>query len=103
MGKSGGRLVVRDARMVRQPGDGSCLFHSLCYGLKLNGGGRGQEAKQLRQDPARFIAKNPQLEISGDTLEEWIKWTRKPQCETTQTEWQLLAGAEASRWPLAPS
>ena len=33
MGKPGGNYVLRDARVVRQPGDGSCLFHSLTYGM----------------------------------------------------------------------
>ncbi|KAL3913114.1 MAG: hypothetical protein SGPRY_008099, partial [Prymnesium sp.] len=27
-------LPSSSVRVVRQPGDGSCLFHSLCYGLK---------------------------------------------------------------------
>mmetsp|Transcript_75086 Transcript_75086/g.195661 ORF Transcript_75086/g.195661 Transcript_75086/m.195661 type:complete len:352 (+) Transcript_75086:1-1056(+) len=74
MGKSGGRLVVRQARTVPQPGDGSCLFHSLCFGL--NGGqSHGQfRAGSLRKELASFIQRNPLVKISGDTLEEWVKW-----------------------------
>ena len=30
---SGGSFFIKRARVVRQPGDGSCLFHSLAYGL----------------------------------------------------------------------
>lgn len=74
MGKSGGRLIVRQARHVPQPGDGSCLFHSLCFGLN---GGRSQgqfRAGALRKELANFIQRNPQLEISGDTIEEWVRW-----------------------------
>jgi len=28
----------------------------------------------LRRELALFISRNPRLEISGDTLEEWVKW-----------------------------
>lgn len=72
MGRSGGRLLIRNGQPVRQPGDGSCLFHSLCYGLK--GLQMGGSAQSLRQEIATFIGRNPQLEISGDTLEEWVRW-----------------------------
>mmetsp|Transcript_4373 Transcript_4373/g.10579 ORF Transcript_4373/g.10579 Transcript_4373/m.10579 type:complete len:470 (+) Transcript_4373:44-1453(+) len=76
MGKGGGKVIVRNAYTVRQPGDGSCLFHSLCFGL--NGGrqanGSGLRAEQLRRQLMAFIEQNPTLQISGDTLEEWIKW-----------------------------
>ena len=47
---------------------GSCLFHSLCYGL-----GSGS-APGLRKDIARFIASNPNLEVAGDPLKDWIEW-----------------------------
>lgn len=74
MGRSGGKLVIRSGRPVRQPGDGSCLFHSLCFGLN---GGRSQGrffASQLRRELARFIQDHPTTKISGDTLEEWVRW-----------------------------
>lgn len=74
MGQSGGKFMLRGARVVRQPGDGSCLFHSLSFGL--NGGrSNGQtRAGQLRRELAQFVARNPSREIAGDTLQEWIKW-----------------------------
>ena len=50
------------------PPDGSCLFHSLCYGLGLS------SAPSLRKEIANFIAKNPDLEIAGDPLKDWIAW-----------------------------
>lgn len=76
MGSDGGNFVLRNAKTIKQPGDGSCLFHSLCYGLSRMGLGRfgRAEADMLRREIARFIADNPHLEISGDTLEEWIRW-----------------------------
>jgi len=73
MGSDGGNFVLRNARTIKQPGDGSCLFHSLCFGLSRTGVGR-YEAYSLRREIARFIEENPHLEISGDTLEEWIRW-----------------------------
>lgn len=36
---------IRSARVVRQPGDGSCLFHSMSYGLK-----DGSSASSLRRE-----------------------------------------------------
>merc|ERR1712241_916075 len=33
MGCDCGAFVLRKARVVRQPGDGSCLFHSMAFGL----------------------------------------------------------------------
>lgn len=68
------KFVLKRGREVRQPGDGSCLFHSLCFGL--NGGQRGGRfnAHQLRKDLTRFIQQHPHLEVAGDTLEEWVRW-----------------------------
>jgi hypothetical protein len=42
MGSDGGNVIVANARVVRQPGDGSCLFHSLAHGL-----GDGTSALQV--------------------------------------------------------
>jgi len=69
MGGSGGH-VLRNARVVRQPGDGSCLFHSMNYGFGGGGGG----AMSLRREIANFLEHNPQLQIAGDSLEDWVKW-----------------------------
>ena len=54
---------------VRQPGDGSCLFHSLAYGL-----GGGYRARALRRQIANFIRQNPDLDIADSPLRDWIKW-----------------------------
>ena len=35
MGGAGGSVFVTGAQPVRQPGDGSCLFHSMNHGLRL--------------------------------------------------------------------
>jgi hypothetical protein len=65
---SGGNFFTRNGRVVRQPGDGSCLFHSLAYGL------RGASAGQLRRSIAEFIGKNGKLMIADSPLSDWVKW-----------------------------
>eukprot|EP01043_Picozoa_sp_COSAG02_P006954 COSAG02_NODE_204_length_29210_cov_36.596579_2_plen_383_part_00 len=65
---TGGNFVLSKAKEVRMPPDGSCLFHSLCYGLGMS------SAASLRKEIANFIAKNPDLEIAGDPLKDWIAW-----------------------------
>jgi len=69
MGGSGGNYVLRNARVISQPGDGSCLYHSISFGL-----GQRNGAHMLRRELASFLQQNPKLEIAGDTLEEWVRW-----------------------------
>jgi len=64
-----GAPIVRHARVVQQPGDGSCLFHSLCYGLN-----EGSTASSLRRDICGYIAKNPEMRIADTAIEEWIRY-----------------------------
>lgn len=73
MGGNGGNFILKRARLIRQPGDGSCLFHSLCYGLQRVKNEHGH-ASSLRRELMHFIRRNAQLEIAGDTIEEWVKW-----------------------------
>eukprot|EP01041_Mallomonas_annulata_P010474 gene10474-21849_t len=58
-----------NARVIRQPGDGSCLFHSLSYGLR-----DGSLAHALRSEICSFIERNPDIEISETPLKDWVKW-----------------------------
>jgi len=60
---------IRNARVARQPGDGSCLFHSMCYGLK-----DGSVASTLREEICAYINRNPELEISETPLKDWVRW-----------------------------
>merc|ERR1740117_1925205 len=81
MGENCGNYVLRNAKVLRQPGDGSCLFHSLVFGLQgavgnqrqqqhwQGRGGGGGSAGELRRELAGFVMENPRLEIAGDTLE----------------------------------
>jgi len=68
MGGSGGNFVLRSARVIPQPGDGNCLYHSMSYGL------RNCTAASLRRELADFLRHNPSLQIAGDSLEEWVRW-----------------------------
>ncbi len=61
--------VLHSARVVRQPADGSCLFHSLAHGLK-----DGCNAHALRRQTAAFIESHPDMEISDSPLRDWVMW-----------------------------
>eukprot|EP00927_Polykrikos_kofoidii_P026752 TRINITY_DN23772_c0_g1_i1.p1 TRINITY_DN23772_c0_g1~~TRINITY_DN23772_c0_g1_i1.p1 ORF type:complete len:580 (-),score=119.86 TRINITY_DN23772_c0_g1_i1:169-1908(-) len=63
-----GEHILRSARIVQQPGDGSCLFHSLSYGLKST------NATKLRADVADFVAENPEAIVAGNPLKDWVLW-----------------------------
>merc|ERR1712176_912205 len=64
---AGAKFAPASARVVRQPGDGNCLFHSLAYGLDK------VTAASLRGEICTFMEKNPSLSIAGTTLSEWIQ------------------------------
>mmetsp|Transcript_16718 Transcript_16718/g.25113 ORF Transcript_16718/g.25113 Transcript_16718/m.25113 type:complete len:261 (+) Transcript_16718:42-824(+) len=61
--------VIRNGRVIRQPGDGSCLFHSMSYGLR-----DGSSASSLRREVCTFIKRNPNMEIADTPLSDWIHW-----------------------------
>jgi len=61
-------VVLRSAKVVKQPGDGSCLFHSLAYGL------RAGDASRLRAEIADFIAANPEVEVADNPIKDWVLW-----------------------------
>lgn len=73
LGADSGNFVLRAGHCVQQPPDGSCLFHSLCHGLNGLTGSR-LSAAELRAQLADFIASIPELDIAGDTIEEWVQW-----------------------------
>ena len=63
-----GQMIAR-ANVIRQPGNGSCLFHSLATGL-----GGDANATKLRAEICAFIAANPDFKICETPLSDWIKW-----------------------------
>jgi hypothetical protein len=56
------------AREVKQPGDGSCLFHALCYALD-----DGTTGHELRREVSKHIKDNPNMEIANLPLKDWVK------------------------------
>ena len=68
--------LPRGTRVVPQPGDGSCLFHSLAFGMRALGrnGEKGVDADGLREAIASFIETNPEAELGGTPLSDWISW-----------------------------
>lgn len=66
---SGPAEVLHDVHVARQPGDGNCLFHSLSYGLR-----DGSTAAELRKQIVAFIEANPDLEIQGSPIKDWVQW-----------------------------
>lgn len=62
-------VAERDALVVPQPGDGSCLFHALSYGLR-----DGSSAESLRQEIVRFMEDSPEANIASLKLEDWVMY-----------------------------
>ncbi|CAJ1348603.1 unnamed protein product, partial [Effrenium voratum] len=83
--------TAKGLKVVHQPGDGNCLFHSLAYGLGK------EKAASLRRRVCDFMQKNPQLEISGSPLTEWIEMTS--QCSVDSYASKMRRGGE---WGGAP-
>mmetsp|Transcript_73884 Transcript_73884/g.131098 ORF Transcript_73884/g.131098 Transcript_73884/m.131098 type:complete len:399 (-) Transcript_73884:30-1226(-) len=73
MGGDAGTFVLRNARVVRQPGDGSCLFHSMAFGLREECS-EDVSASALRDALMTYLEANPNVVIAGDKLEEWVQW-----------------------------
>jgi len=66
------RLGHHSVRVMRMPGDGSCLFHSIAYGL--NALGYQEAGHTVRYRVANFIAERPDFEITGTPLRSWVDW-----------------------------
>jgi hypothetical protein len=54
-------------RVVRQPGDGACLFHSLALGHPIDG-------IELRTTLARFIRDHPSFRLGDQSVADWVAW-----------------------------
>mmetsp|Transcript_43634 Transcript_43634/g.98160 ORF Transcript_43634/g.98160 Transcript_43634/m.98160 type:complete len:151 (-) Transcript_43634:276-728(-) len=66
--EAGQGAVEARGRVVAQPGDGSCLFHSLSFGLG------GVSAQGLRREVADYVAGHPRTEIVGVPISDWVLW-----------------------------
>jgi len=75
------RSLPRQAYDVRRmPGDGSCLFHSLAFGLQALG--FRHDNRSIRNEVSRFIADNPNFEITGTPLRCWVDWDSRMTVES---------------------
>ncbi|CAK0900631.1 unnamed protein product, partial [Prorocentrum cordatum] len=63
--------IVRasEAKVYAQPGDGSCLFHSLSFGLPDR-----PSAATLRRDICSFMVRNPTVTIADTAIQDWIRY-----------------------------
>jgi hypothetical protein len=60
-----------ECNIIRQPGDGSCLYHSLAHSLRPI---HRVEAQSLRKQIASFMEKTPNVEIADTPLSDWVKY-----------------------------
>ena len=67
--------TLRMARIIPQAGDGSCLFHSMSYGLK-----DGSNASTLRRDICDYIKEHPETPICKTPLSDWVQWDSGLDC-----------------------
>lgn len=77
--------IVRNARVIPQPADGSCLFHSLSYGL-----GDRSNAQTLRREICSYLEKHPDTVIADTSLKDWIHYDSGG---TVQSYAQRMAGS----------
>lgn len=70
LGGTSGNFVVSNAKIIKQPGDGSCLFHSLVCGLPPP----VIPAFTLRKKLSKWIVANPLQIIADSPLKDWIQW-----------------------------
>ena len=70
-------------KVIGQPGDGSCLFHSLACGL-----GGGMTARILRKEIEDYICAHPDEDLHESAIKEWVQWD-SGNTVTTYTEMML--------------
>ena len=65
--------VEAGGRLIKQPADGSCLYHALSYGAGRLGL-RKPSATDLRRSLAQWARDNERLRVAGKTLRTWLHW-----------------------------
>ena len=66
---TGGLWTVE--RVQKMPADGNCMFHALVYGR--DGLTTTHKAALLRMEIVAAIRANPQMELAGSSIEEWVR------------------------------
>ena len=64
--QTNGQTPIR-ARLRRQPGDGSCLFHSVGYHV-------GKSGSEVRRQVVDWMKQNQTAQINGSPLHKWLEW-----------------------------
>lgn len=82
MGEGCDKVTLFLARVVRQPGDGSCLYHSLCYGLGMHAPG---SATRLRGELADWVLQNGDATIADTPVRDWVRWDSGSSCREYST------------------
>ncbi|KAH8072710.1 hypothetical protein JL721_3355 [Aureococcus anophagefferens] len=95
-GADGGNAYLRRGEVIRQPGDGSCLFHSLAYGLRLQN--RHGDARQLRRELMDWLSRNPDASIADTPVGDWVKWDSNCSVDDYTARMRGAGWAAASRW-----
>ncbi|CAK0803154.1 unnamed protein product [Prorocentrum cordatum] len=92
------------ASVVRMPGDGSCLFHSVAFGLRA--AGYQEDGRSVRARAANFIRgsrRTRSFRSLGRRCGTGSTGTRRRLCGNTRTVSRPAdSGAGPSRWPPAP-
>ena len=74
MGTDCGRGFLRSAEILRQPGDGSCLFHALYEGKKRLRNTDVKSASGLRQDLVDWLLSHEDANIADAPVKNWVLW-----------------------------
>ena len=64
--------VEASGKLIKQPGDGSCLYHSLSRGERELGQ-RGTPHAELRRELAMWVKSNGVLPFNGKTVSAWLE------------------------------
>ena len=65
-------IGVQNVKVEKQPGDGSCLFHALAFGM--HGATSKSDAAAVRKQIVEGIRNDPTRSAGETTAEQWIQW-----------------------------
>ena len=68
-------------RVIKRPGDGSCLYHSLLF-CTTDGWPEPHAAQNLRRELADYLQQHPEETIAGSTLSQWVEYAVKEPLES---------------------
>jgi hypothetical protein len=80
--------MLKKAIATNVPGDGSCLFHAICYTLKE----KGLTGFLLRDITANIIERHPQASLHGVSVSNWIEWDNPGSSVSAETYARKVRG-----------